>query len=300
MRKDSKGLNKFLARFNTEADCVDFLFQIKWPNGYCCSRCSHRHAYKITTRRLPLYECATCRHQTSPTVGTVMEGSRTELRKWFLALFLVADYRRGINAVELSRRIQVTYKTAWLMLHKIRHSMGQADTAIMLSGFVQVNSACYGRPYNPSICRHPKEYPLLIGASVNDRNEPVYVKMKLVPENHMREKKILPLGTDVFAKQHIKLGSHVVFTIKRYVPNRLKPLLPIFAESNKWINNTFHGLGPRHLQAYLNEFCYRLNQRFKNQQIFERLVHLCATSRAISYSDLTASFNQPVRKQKSA
>src|SRR5581483_3683360 len=93
-------IDEFLARFDTEEACADYLFHIKWPNGFICPRCDqHRDYYTITTRRLPLFECHHCHHQTSLTVGTVMEGSHTALRKWFVALFLVSQIFSGINAV---------------------------------------------------------------------------------------------------------------------------------------------------------------------------------------------------------
>ncbi|HEY0826887.1 MAG TPA: transposase, partial [Bacilli bacterium] len=78
----------FLARFPTEEACVDYLIEQKWPAGYACDRCGCRSAYRTHTRRLPLFECMDCLYQASPIVGTVMEGSRTPMRKWFVALFL--------------------------------------------------------------------------------------------------------------------------------------------------------------------------------------------------------------------
>jgi transposase-like protein len=112
-------LEEFVQKFNTEQACADYLYEQKWPDGYCCPRCEERQASKITTRRLHLYECLHCGHQASLTVGTVMENSSTDLRKWFTAFYLVSR-QWGISAVELRDRIEVTYKTAWLMLMFIR------------------------------------------------------------------------------------------------------------------------------------------------------------------------------------
>lgn len=116
-----------MKRFPTEASCVPVLFSYKWPHGFRCPNCRHPHAYVIRTRRLPLYECGSCRHQTSLTAGTIFEGSRTSLRKWIAAIWLVANPKEGINAVRLRSIIDVTYKTAWAMLHKIRTAISCAD-----------------------------------------------------------------------------------------------------------------------------------------------------------------------------
>jgi transposase-like protein len=159
-------LESYVARFNSEAACADYLFQIKWPNGFICPRCNHPHYYKTTTRRLPLYECAHCPHQASLTVGTVMEGSRTPLQKWFIAIYRLSQ-PHSINAFQLKEEIQVTYKTAWSMLRKIRHALREEDASILLPGFVQVHDACYGNEHNSLYERQPIEQLFLLGATMN-------------------------------------------------------------------------------------------------------------------------------------
>lgn len=288
MSKPRLSLDELQTRFSTEEACVEYLFQMKWPHGFRCPRCEHHQAYITTTRRHPLYECTQCRHQTSVIVGTVMEGSRTDLRKWLTALFLASDDSCGISALRLSEIIHVTYKTAWLMLHKIRHAMSEADASVLLSGQVQVNDACYGSPRKSSVKRHPQEQPLLIGGSMRDHNEPLYVKMKLLPPSHLQETLVLRSGREEFVKSHVQPDSpHVRFTIGRYISRKLKMLFPDFAAAKQWINQTFHGLGPLHLQAYFNEFCYRLNQKRQGGSIFENLSHLCMFKRKTTYAALT-------------
>jgi transcription elongation factor Elf1 len=72
-------IEAFGRRFDTDEACARKLYRIKWPEGYLCPVCRHREASVIRTRRLPLYECKRCHHQTSLTVGTVMEKSKTPL-----------------------------------------------------------------------------------------------------------------------------------------------------------------------------------------------------------------------------
>jgi transposase-like protein len=278
-------LEQFISRFDTEEACAEYLFQVKWPHGFICPRCDHHHFYLIATRRLPLYECADCRHQTSLIVGTVMENSRTPLHKWFITFFLLSR-ASSISALHLSKKIQVTYKTAWLILYKIRQAMSEADASILLSGLVEVNDACYGRPSNSTSDRHPQEHPLLIGASMS-RTEPTYIKMKLLPDAHLQGKYVLRGGKEAFTEQHVERGtSDITFITERFKPRKLKNLFPLFAQANQWINETFHGLGPSHLQAYLNEFCYRINLNLQNVPIFESLIQLCSAIRVHSYMDL--------------
>jgi transposase-like protein len=278
---------EFQRLFGAEEDCIQFLFQNKWPSGFICSRCEHTQAYKICSRRLPLYECSSCHYQSSLTSGTVMEGSRTELRKWFLALFLVSRTSKGTNAVELSSALKVTYKTAWLILSKIRCAISQADASILLSGIVRVNTAIYGCPHNPSVYRHPKQQPLLIGATMNNQSEPLLVKMKHLHEKHRDWSSLFLPGAKAFIDQHIDPQTTNLECITgRYRSNRLKNLTKTVSQASKWINETFHSLGPKHLQKYLDEFCYRLNHTIANTPIFLHLSRLCATSPTITYANL--------------
>ncbi|GCL73380.1 hypothetical protein PN4B1_33170 [Paenibacillus naphthalenovorans] len=278
---------EFCQYFNTEEACADALYQFKWPNGFSCARCGHHLASTIVTRRLPLYECRHCHYQSSLTSGTIMEGSRTHLRKWFMAFFLISQTESGTNAVELSRVIGVTYKTAWLILRKIRHVISEADGRSLLSGIVRVNGSVYGRPHNPSWYHHPQEHPLLIGASMDEQGEPICIKMKLVSEEYRRERLILRSAEQNFIEQHIEPRTKDVQTVtSRWSHKRFQRLLRVSAAASKWINSTFHGLGSKHLQAYLDEFCYRLNLSLQRTPIFHHLTHLCAKSEKVTYSML--------------
>ncbi|CAI6070874.1 IS1595 family transposase [Cohnella sp. JJ-181] len=119
----------------SEEDCAGALFAAKWPDGFRCPRCAHPHYYKVSSRGRHLFECRSCAHQTSLTAGTVLEGTRTPLTKWFQAMFLM---QIGINAKLLAELIRVTYKTAWLINHKLRHAIGEWDRMRPLEGDLQL------------------------------------------------------------------------------------------------------------------------------------------------------------------
>ncbi|MBP1934364.1 transposase [Ammoniphilus resinae] len=280
-------LDQFQDRFHSEDICADYLFHMKWPHGFVCPKCSHRHYYLITTRRLPLYECAQCSHQTSLTVGTIMEGSPTPLQKWFTAIFLASRPSPGINAVQLKEIIQVTYKTSWLILQKIRRAMSESDATHLLSGMVQVHDACYGHPYNIYHQTHPKEHFLLVGTSLNEQKQPSYIKMKLLMESP-REKLISTPQKKSFAERYIEAeDSDVEYITQRLKPRRLKIGYPYFKKASQWLNETFHGIGIRHLQAYLDEFCYRVNQALDQAPLFQGLIQLCAATKKANYWQVT-------------
>ena len=113
---------EFQTRFADEAACRDYLVASRWPDGYRCPRCGHEQAFELP-RRL-LWQCKSCRHQTSITAGTVLHRTRTSLRDWFWAAYLVTTPTPGMSALQLQRQLGIPrYETAWTMLHKLRRAM---------------------------------------------------------------------------------------------------------------------------------------------------------------------------------
>ena len=115
-------LSGFVERFSDESACAELLRRWKYRDqGFRCPRCGGRSAWFLPSRRLD--ECTSCHKQVSLTAGTVMHGSRKPLRLWFLAMFLFVVSKQGISALDLSRQIGVTTKTAWTWLHKLRSAV---------------------------------------------------------------------------------------------------------------------------------------------------------------------------------
>ena len=106
---------EFQQRFATEDACREYLFASRWPEGFVCPGCGAGRAGGETRRHL--WVCTACGQQTSVTAGTVMHGTRTPLRAWFWAAYLVATHHPGISAKQLQRQLGLSrYETAWLIL----------------------------------------------------------------------------------------------------------------------------------------------------------------------------------------
>ncbi|MFD0713731.1 transposase [Paenibacillus sp. GCM10027626] len=278
---------QFSQIYSSEQTCCASLYSAKWPNGYRCPRCSHHIASTIHTRRLPLYECQACRYQASLICGTVMEGSRTPLPKWFQALFLISSEGTGINAVKLAKIIKVTYKTAWLILHKLRGAMSAYDQRQLLEGIIHVNTAKYGKPHNPTIFRHPQEHPILGGAAINMRGDIQYMKLKQIADHFLSNAHVLPAGVEYFKQEHVapQPADFICYTGRR--PGFLfQPLIAHCKRACRWLNDTFCGIGAKHLQAYLNEYCFRVNHLIQNKSPFEGLFHSCIATKVTTYRAL--------------
>jgi transposase-like protein len=278
--------NIFCQQFEQEDDCIRILFELKWTDGFRCPHCSHPHAYHINTRRLPLYQCRSCHAQTSLIVGTIMEGSRTPLHLWFQAIFLHSQ-PYSINARDLSILINVTYKTAWLICHKIRHAMACKEAKELLTGIVRVTDAVYCRRYTGLFEFHKHEQPLLIGSSENEQGEIGRIKIKQQSKKPMIDKYDCP-NVKPFIQQYIdpEAASQAIVT-RRFGKGMNKPLIQYSLNTTYWLALQFRGIGPKHLQVYLDHFCYLENHH--EQSMFIDLLQDSAITPTLTYPQLTGS-----------
>jgi transposase-like protein len=271
----------FQSRFALEDDCVAFLFQAKWPNGFSCPRCSHSHASIINSRRLPLYQCYGCRHQTSLTVGTIMENSRTPMSKWLSAFYLVSRTDSYLNAMQLKERIRVTYKTAWAMLHAIRQAISNADSENKLSGMIKGSIGFCGKlPYSSTFIRHPQEKPVIFSASVDENGQPTSLKMKVVHPAHMNNKRLDRKAIRDFINRHVQEETVIeeVEFYQRFSTNKILSIKKLFDQTMYRFTKSFRGLSSRHLQLYLDEATYRINLKIQNIPIFNNLTQVCMSN----------------------
>lgn len=283
MSDQNLNFESFCSRFDTEDDCVRTLFEAKWPDGFRCQHCDHRHAYVISTRKLPLYQCASCRTQISLIAGTVLQGSRTPLRLWFQAIYLHAR-PQSINALQLSRIIGVTYKTAWLICHKLRHAMSITDSNTLLTDIVRVSDAVYCSRYTPYLEWHTQEQPLIIGTTENNEREIVHIKIKKQCKQPLQSS-FAPPDTAPFIRKYVDLHRVTRTIVTRRIGKKInRTLLRLCYEAERWLAWTFRGIGAKHLQVYLDHYCYLWNRRKK--WMFPELLRDCAVTPPITYPDL--------------
>lgn len=281
-------LEELMEHFPTEESCVSAIFALKWPHGYRCPKCRHVRAYFIRTRRLPLYECRDCGHQTSLIAGTILEGSRTSLRKWIVAIWLVSNPKEGINAVRLRSIIHVTYKTAWAMLHKIRTAMSCADEEERLEHRVYGFIAFNGPRLCPSVDLAPREQPIIVAASLAPNGAEHQYKMKQVNRRHMSGKLLLPCGRDRFIAEHVSAPDSMISIIRqRFRVKHNSPLYTVFRQAQRWLCETFRGVSGKYLQNYLDEFCYRENAVARQAAGWGFLAAVCCADNGARHRYLT-------------
>jgi transposase-like protein len=114
-------LPSLLDAYDTGPECRAYLEELRWPTGVACPRCSGETISRIRSRRV--FECDGCGYQFSVTAGTLFHDSHLPLPKWFLAIFLMCEAKKGISANQLKRMLKISYKTAWYLSHRIRAAM---------------------------------------------------------------------------------------------------------------------------------------------------------------------------------
>jgi len=299
-QQEQMTLMQFQEKFQTEEACRKHLFEIRWPNGFACPKCGNSEYYNLPNRNQ--YQCKACKHQTSATAGTVLHKTHTPLQKWFWAIYLASHDKRGVSAHHLMKELELTYPTAWLMLHKIRESMGQRDASYQLAGIVELDDAYFGAPTEGGKRgRGTEQTQVVVGVSLNKQGHPQYIKMSVVDN-------IQGTTLAAFAKENIQPGSLIssdgyrsynALAAEGYIhqplnfdvtlnPDHLKWLHTIVSNAKAFIAGTYHGLDEKHIQSYLNEFCFRTNRRHFKGQMFNRLLSACSSAVTVTYEHLTS------------
>ena len=288
-------LHQFQKEFGTEEACRDHLYKKRWPKGYVCPKCGHNEHFNITSRHL--YQCKVCHFQTSVTAGTIMDKTRTPLTKWFLAMYLMSEDKRGCSALALQQKLGIAYLTAWTISHKIRFAMQERNQLYVLDGTVEMDESFFGATREGSKRgRGTEKTAVLVAVSLTDDGKPKFAQMKVV-------KSVDSETVSDFAASSIRKGARIrtdglnVYNalggegynlIKtpydpKNKPEHLHWLHIIISNVKAFVLGTYHGLDEIHLQKYLDEFCYRFNRRNMAFNLFSHITNACANSRKFPY-----------------
>jgi len=285
--------------FADEATCLDYLFQARWPNGFVCPHCGHMRGYPIAKRAA--IKCAGCEKHVYLRVGTVMEKSKTLLSNWFAGAYLMATFSQGISAAEFRRQVNIpSYKCAFQILHKLRAAAGQRDLS-KLTGEVEVDETYVGAAQKGKRGRGAKGKALVVAAvevrgRASGRMRLRRIKGATAKQLHKFITDHIEPGTKVNTdgwkpyRGIEKLGYEHDVVIESSDESDIKDWLPhihrAFGNLKMWLNGTHHGVSPKHMQAYLNEFAFRSNRRRNPKKAFDELLGLAAHKGGPTYEKL--------------
>ncbi len=283
--------NAFVApHFQSHENARDWLESLRWPNGPICSHCGTiNHAYK--TKKPGWYRCAEkeCRKDFTVTTGTVMERSHIQLHKWLMAFYLLNASKKGMSAHQLHRALNLDYKSAWFMCHRIREAMRSGGLG-PLGGegqIVEADETYYGKedhPRGPS--PHRKGRPYTKGGRSGPSGKRAVVTLverggrvrsfhpaiadgpsvnAIVRENIARESRLhtdesrlyIGVGKE-FATHETVTHSHGEYVRDDVHTNTVEGYFSIF---KRGMRGVYQHCKEKHLHRYLAEFDHRYNYR---------------------------------------
>ena len=292
----------FQERFSDEATCLEYLAASRWPDGFRCPACGGERAWVLERRHL--WECAACHRQASVTAGTVMHGTRTPLRLWFWAAYLVATHSPGISAKQLQRQLGLSrYETAWLMLQKLRRAMVAPERS-RLRGEVEVDETLVGGRHEGRRGGRQRDGKALVGVIVEVRGAGSgRLRMQVLPDASQDTltpwvKALVAPGAIVHTDGWGGYGglagagyNHMPQLQRRRQADEQKLLSRAHRASSNlktWLQGTHRGTSAKHLQIYLDEFVFRHNRRRNPMAAFQTLLGLGAIHGPTTYTEITA------------
>lgn len=293
--KPPKSLREFNRRFATETDSEEFLFAVRYPQGFVCPTCEVERGWALNGKRL--IECANG-HKISLTSGTVLHRTRQELQTWFHAAYLMTTLTPGISALQLQRQLGIKrYETAFQMLHKIRSVLVDPGREL-LRNVVEVDETFVGGK-DPDRDGRGGDKILVVGAVVVMTYSELKTRKIRQRTGRVRLSTVPNASADSvagFVEREVDPGATVHtdgwdgyrrltragYDHQRWIQGKnrdAKPVLPhihrIFSNLKAWLQGTHHGrVEPKYLQAYLNEYTFRFNRRFWRGPAFLRALTL--------------------------
>jgi transposase-like protein len=303
-----RSTGEFQSWFATDADCLDYLEWLRWPDGFVCPRCDHCGGWAIGDGR---YKCAGCGARVSVTAGTLFDRRRTPLTVWFAACWLFASQKDGVSALSLQRTLEIgSYATAWAMLHRLRLVLVRPGRN-RLTGTVEVDETYIGgeEPGLPGGRARGKKS--LVGIAVEVHQPRGYGRVRMSILADASAASLHPFVTDnvepgatvitdAWMGYHGigKLGyahdrrSQRAARARGEDPGELLPGVHRVASlAKRWLLGTHQGsVGAAHLQSYLNEFAFRFNRRNSRSRgmLFYRVLELAVGHMPVRYRDLVA------------
>lgn len=294
MKKEMPGLPESA---RSEDSAREFLERRRWPDGKpICPHCGSLEAYRLnvkegSTTREGVCKCKDCRKQFTVTVGTIFESSHIPLHKWLQTIHFMTASKKGMSALQISRMIGVTYKTAWFMCMRLRHSMKQEPMKGKLSGIVEADETYIGGtsrsqpryigapPRKPIVMAltsrngHAKAFPIKAATAKNLKGairENVDKRSAIMTD---RWYAYMGIGKEYAGGHHTTNHS-----AKEYVRGNVhsNTAESYFALLKRGIHGTFHHISEKHLGRYCDEFSFRWNTK-KNSDTERALMALDAT-----------------------
>lgn len=288
-----ESLIKFTERFSSDLACKEYLADIKWLDGYKCRKCGHG---KATVRKNQTRTCTLCNHDESPSAHTAFHKVKFGLQKAFFITFEMVNSTKSLSASQVAKRYEITRKTAWLFMHKIRRVMKSSEQYPM-DGKVQVDEFTIGGK------EKGKQ-----GRSYNTKKKKIVSAVELSRKGGI--KRVYALKIDDYSSKSLKglFEKHISQNADVHTDNwrGYRPLaksykitqtlsdsgagMPemhiVIHQIKSWLRTIYSWIHPEQVEHYLNEFSFRINRSQFKQTIFHKIMERVINGKHISYREI--------------
>jgi transposase-like protein len=294
-------LPDLIARFSDDACCRELLERLRWPTAPKCIRCGGE-----VSRRNEILICTPCHYEFRVTTGTIFGDTHLPLEKWFIAVLLLVEARKGMSAMQLKRTLGIGYKTAWYLFHRIRSAMATADRP-PLTGTVEMDETYVGGVERGGKRGRGTEKEIVLGIRQRSGDLRFF---------HVEDVKSGTLAK--YVQEHVSGNVEVIVTddsssYPRALDDAAPPLFGNMRSKHKTIKHSageyvmgdihtntvenafsllkrgivgsWHKVSAKHLSRYLAEMEFRFNRR-KNRDLFTETLRHMVTADPLSFAEL--------------
>jgi len=290
----------FTAHFGDETTCRLHFKEQRDKIGVACQRCGNTEHYWIKSRWS--YECKSCRSRTSLRSGTIMQSSNLSFLIWYRAMFLMSATKKGFSAKEMQRQLGLKrYEPVWAMVHKLRKAMGNRDARYTLEGMIEMDEGYFtvestqieqskakrgrGATGKRNVAVMAESTLLEDSKSGKKSNQVRYFKAKVLRTHQSTEinqtiKESIDQKSIVFTDKstsYVDIADYIEMHVtekssKESTEETLKWVHIFISNAKRNLLGNYHKVKGKYLQLYLNEFVYKLNRRYFEDRLFERVV----------------------------
>lgn len=292
-------LGKLIKHYSEDANCRELLKELRWPDGVECPRCGCTSISRISTR--DQYDCNECRYRFSVTAGTIFDNTNLPLWKWFVAIYMMLESKKGVSAAQIARTIDVSYPTAWHLCHRIRDAIDEDGDGEfpLLSGIVEVDETWVGGK-KKGVGRGSMEGKTMV-AGIMERDGDARMDVE-----EGRDRATL----HSFIRRYLADDAEAVYTDDWSAYDGIEDENTVHEVVNhsaeEWVRGeihtngveglwsllqrsivgAYHHVSVKHLEAYLDELEWRFNNR-ENEHVFRDTLLRLVGAKPLRFHSLT-------------